>query len=209
MLKWALLIFAVTVGCATSPQKTNKLVQSPENSELAPMNYYPGQWEMDQCLHDGKQAERVQIATHQGELVLQRWQRGADKDPLFTAAIKPGEQTEVSYQSKDFDNSNPVLNKTQWSWMGSRIVSNMLLRPAQGDLRGNWTAVVSGQFYIKKDQPHRLHWSRWGSSHSARHGQQKWESECIYRRASELAIESDEAEDLQLDLSKINQASLN
>lgn len=184
-----LVVLAFVSGCSTASKTIEKVsVQSPDESELAQVNYYPGQWEMDRCLYSGKQAERVDIQVRGGKIVLQRWQKKVDQTPLFTAVIEPGHQTEISFQSKDLVNENPVVNKTQWTWMDQRIVGSMLFLPGQGDERGNWSAVATGQFYIKKGEPHKMRWARWGSSHSDRHGQQTWQSECVYNRVSKLVL---------------------
>ena len=183
------VVLCVLGGCSTASKTIKKeRIQAPQVGDLAQVGYYPGQWEMDRCLHKGKQAERVDIELRGDKIVLQRWQKVVDKQPLFTAVIQPGQQTEMEFQSKDLVSDNPVINKTQWSWMDQRIVGSMLWLPGEGDERGNWSAVATGQLFIKKGEPHKMHWVRWGSSQSDRHGQQTWQSECIYRRTSKLVL---------------------
>ncbi|MCJ8277270.1 MAG: hypothetical protein HRT44_01860 [Bdellovibrionales bacterium] len=178
----AIVVFLLSLGCASSPSSYEaKNVDSPMPDELLTLESYEGQWEIQKCMNS-KQAELVEFKANNEGLQLKRWQWKKDTLPLFEVDIIPEKQKVVTYQSKDMHDFNPVLNHTTWTWSDNRVVGTFQWQPDKGDQRGNWSGVAMAQFYIKKSEPNKLYWNRWGTSHTDERGLAQWKSSCVYSK---------------------------
>jgi|GEM_PF-4419657 len=195
----------VLAACASAPKvEPSSGAKAAATSDLATIHDYEGHWEIARCFQGGKQAQRLRIEVKDdNEILMSRWQWDADAKPQFTAKIQPGQQTLAEFQSEDMISRNPVVNKTHWTWMDQRIVGNLQWLPGEGDERGNWSAVAMGHFHVASADKDKMIWTRWGTTHSDRHGKQDWTSKCEYQkiqsqgRGLENAVDFSKAQVLQ------------
>lgn len=185
MLRPLLLLasFGLFVACATPPSYEAKIVDSPMPDELLAQKAFVGEWEIHKCMN-AKQAEKVQFSLENQNLTIKRWQWKKDLLPLFEVEVKNEKQSVATYQSKDMHDLNPVLNHTTWTWSDNRVVGTFQWQPDKEDQRGIWSGVAMGQFFVKKDEPEKLYWNRWGTTHSTMKGLTQWKSSCVYTRVS-------------------------
>ena len=181
--KLTILVFLILSACATPPDYETEPVESPSSQELLSQAAYSGTWEVEGC-KNAKQAEKLEFVPQEGGLKLKRWQWKKDLIPLFEVSVESEKQNLATYESKDMHNLNPVINHSTWMWMDERVVSSVQWQLDDEDQRGAWTGVALGQFYIKKEEPNKLYWLRWGTTHSAEKGLSRWESLCTYTKVS-------------------------
>lgn len=181
------LSFVLLAACATPPDYEATKIESPPTEELLTQSAFLGEWAIEGC-KNAKQAEKIVFIPNEKGLTLKRWQWKKDLIPLFEVSIEEDRQNMITYQSKDMHNLNPVLNHSNWMWMDGRVVSSIQWQLDEEDQRGPWTGVALGQFYIKKDNPNKLYWVRWGTTHTSDKGLSQWDSSCTYSKVKNSRV---------------------